>query len=748
MKIRSMTASFGKLDHARLDLKDGLNIIYAPNEAGKSTWCAFIRAMLYGVPTRDRDKKGYLAEKNRYQPWSGAPMEGEMVLEWQGREIVLRRFSKGVTPFGGFSAVYADSQQPVPELDAQNCGQMLLGVGREVWERSAFLGSAPTLAIDGTPELERRIAALFSSGEEDVSFSQAEARLREWLRRRQHNKTGLIPKLEEELTRVNATLDQMRQADLRLVQAQEQRPGLQSQLQELEHELHIHQRLAQRDLNRRYGQAMQELEQVRTELDGLQSQQARLGPLPHRDLLRDSLGRLQRSSLLEEELERSRQELQQTTQKAQSILADAADPRFDALDGRQATTRAHQDRTLVETLQGKVSRCRALRSLLLLPGLLLGGGLAAAGLLLSAHSLWFVLGGLVLCALSALISISLCGRAIQKARQQAEQLLARYRAGAPEEITAAAEDYLRRQEEAARARDAVQRLEDSVSRQQDRLAVEQRDVLQFVLTFAPDVSSPAGCSAALTTALNLEDRVRECLARLELATRRCDDLRAQGAQEADTLELLHTPERSADQLRAVLARTHSALSSLDQQEAMAKGELLTLGDRAQLEAHREGLQAQLERRRREYEALSLALDRLRQANASLQERFAPELNRRAGEIMSQLTGGRYEAVTLDRAFDAAARSTDSLLPRSALALSRGTADQLYLAVRLAVCQLCLPEPAPSPLILDDALLTFDDERMALVLNYLSRTGQQVILFSCQQRENRLGLGTTLSLQSE
>lgn len=84
MKIRSMTATFGKLDHARLELGDGLNLIYAPNEGGKSTWAAFWKAMLYGIDTRDRDKKGYLADKNRYQPWSGAPMEGTMDLEWPG----------------------------------------------------------------------------------------------------------------------------------------------------------------------------------------------------------------------------------------------------------------------------------------------------------------------------------------------------------------------------------------------------------------------------------------------------------------------------------------------------------------------------------------------------------------------------------------------------------------------------------------------------------------------------------------
>ena len=163
MKIRSMTAIFGKLDRARLELGDGLNLIYAPNEGGKSTWAAFWKAMLYGIDTRDRDKKGYLADKNRYQPWSGAPMEGTMDLEWQGRDITLRRGPKGSAPFGAFSAVYTGTEEAVPGLTAANCGELLTGVGREVFERSAFIGSGGDLAVTAAPELARRIAALVSS---------------------------------------------------------------------------------------------------------------------------------------------------------------------------------------------------------------------------------------------------------------------------------------------------------------------------------------------------------------------------------------------------------------------------------------------------------------------------------------------------------------------------------------------------------------------------------------------------------
>ncbi|HIR84149.1 MAG TPA: AAA family ATPase, partial [Candidatus Galloscillospira excrementavium] len=176
MRIKSMTATFGRLQNARLELGEGLNILEGPNEGGKSTWCAFLRAMLYGIPTRERDTKTTIAEKNRYQPWSGGAMEGAVELEWQGRDITLRRGPRGSTPFGAFSAVYTGTGEPVPGLTGENCGEKLLGVPRAVFERTAFVGQSGA-AIAADSELEKRIAALVSSGEEEVSYSQVEGRL-------------------------------------------------------------------------------------------------------------------------------------------------------------------------------------------------------------------------------------------------------------------------------------------------------------------------------------------------------------------------------------------------------------------------------------------------------------------------------------------------------------------------------------------------------------------------------------------
>ena len=191
MDFQHIEATFGKLEHRSLSFSKGLNIIEAPNESGKSTLLAFLRVMLYGFPPRER---GSLADKNRYAPWSLSPMRGTLALTCQKGDITLQRdTARANSPMGRFSAVYTGTEEAVPGLTAANCGELLTGVGREVFERSAFIGSGGDLAVTAAPELERRIAALVSSGEEDVSFSQAEGQLREWLNRRKVNKSvGLI----------------------------------------------------------------------------------------------------------------------------------------------------------------------------------------------------------------------------------------------------------------------------------------------------------------------------------------------------------------------------------------------------------------------------------------------------------------------------------------------------------------------------------------------------------------------------
>ena len=143
MKIRAMMASFGCLEEARLTLDPGLNVIQGPNGWGKSTWCAFLEAMFYGL---DGDGKTYI-------PWSGGPMKGRVELCAQGREITLERDFLADT----FRALDTQTGAVFPELTADNCARQLLGVDRETYARIMGTGDAPEkrTPMDGEVRLEK-----------------------------------------------------------------------------------------------------------------------------------------------------------------------------------------------------------------------------------------------------------------------------------------------------------------------------------------------------------------------------------------------------------------------------------------------------------------------------------------------------------------------------------------------------------------------------------------------------------------
>lgn len=725
MKIKTMTATFGKLQGERLTLEPGLNVITAPNEGGKSTWCAFLKAMFYGIDTRDRDRKGHLADKNRYQPWSGAPMEGEITLEWQGQDITIRRGPRGSVPFGSFSAVYTGTEEPVPGLTADTCSQMLLGVGREVYERSAFIGQSGTLAIRSAPELEARIAALVSSGEEDVSYSQVERQLKEWLNRRKVNKSvGRIPQLEEEQAELARSTGELSQLNDQLNQLEGERALAARKHAFCTRQLALHKAIAQRKLDLQYTQARNDEAQAQAQLDALLSEQARFGPIPSRDALKRAQGELAFLKALEPEIRQGQEELALAQQALERARQAAQDDHFPGMTGEEAVRKGERDSESYRSGMSRKSAGKRNFILLQAAGLLAGAALAIFG------PFWW-LGPIayVLCAAaSALVFAN-----GTKAARQAAKILERYGVDDVEEIAALAGNYQQRTAAADQAVQQVRMIQGGLKDRQARLENSRQELFRFVHTFAPEVKELFGVSAALSRALNLGERETLARSKLEGAQRLTQALQAQGGRELTEEAPLSQPTLSLEQAAQETGRLQVELERLDRALNQARGKQQALGDPAILSARLEQVEEELERRRREYQAISIAMETLQQANAQLQQRFSPQLNRAAGALLRRLTGGKYHALSLDKELEASASGERDVLPHSALYLSKGTVDQIYLAVRLAVCDLCLPD---APLVLDEALAAFDDVRAKRALELLQELAQQrqILLFSCHHRE--------------
>lgn len=666
MQLLHANATYGKLDHARLDLQPGLNVICAPNEGGKSTWCRFLLAMFYGLNTRQR---GDLADKNRFQPWSGSLMQGKLELSAGDKELTLsRRTQRPDAPLGVFSCTYSGTDTPVPGLDAARCGETLLGVPQSVYQRCAFIPSG-SLAIDADADLERRISALISTGDEKISFSQVESRLKKQLRQRKYNRSGSIPLLEAEIAGLRA--------------AQQEAQTLTGQLENLQQQLS----------QAREDQARRRQARLQAAQEALREKERCLQALPDSsDLQRinQQLGAV-----------RSLGDQVQQAQEAVSRQESAIEAQLQELNRNplHPMTKAQLEAQLQIQPPAPPQVAQLLISLAL--------GLCGGGFLWyeidRPQVLWLCLA----CAVTALAAGNFLRLLIRRIRLQQSR---RRELSRQEELRKLAESYLPALEELEAQRALLRQKQQILSDGDRRLRTQLSDLLSQVSRWDDSVQSAGDIRRFVREIAQNRDRL------------------AQELHQAQT-QLLQAQMSDAD----------DTVTHLQQQIAQVQGRLDAGRDAQALGDQISRLEEELARQQAEYIALQLSLDALQAANTTLQNRFSPELGRRAAEIFADMTGSTWSHILLDREFHLSAESGSDPTRRSVQLLSAGTADQLYLAVRLAICEMILPPEQNPPLILDDALLTFDDARLSTTLNYLTQLGaqRQILLFTCQGREAAL-----------
>lgn len=719
MTIYEMTATFGKLEHETLTLKPGLNIIEAPNEWGKSTWCAFLVAMLYGIDTRERTKQDSLADKERYAPWCGSPMSGRIDLRWNGRDITIERSTKGRSIFGQFRAYETATGLDIPELTGANCGQMLLGVEKSVFTRAGFV-KLTDLPVTQDESLRRRLNALVTTGDDSGASDALAQKLRDLKNQCRSNRiTGLIPKAETQREELEGKLRQIRELREQSQRIQERQESLKEHIQKLEN----HQAALAYDAAREYTHkalaARQHLERICEETARLQEQCAQL---PTQETLLQKLAQLQKLREQKDALQ-----MQVQMQPAEPVAPEPPVP-FRNCSGQEAIEQAQQDRKAYDGWQ-QVRKKPPVWPVLMGVGLLLMGVVCLLLRWTVPAVLLAVFGG------AALVGNAVLRNGIKKKNSQAQSqidcLVERYRVSDPLSWEDTARQF-------AREMDRYGELL-AAHRGERALLQEQMQTIQAQILTLTD-----GMSAA-----QKEQQWKEVL---ELHKALADSMREQRRTEEllrsfDRVQEVPQAPAFADTLSFTQPETARLLAdaSFEQHQLQLKlghcqGQMEALGLEAPLMQQLEAVNARLTRLEDTYGALEIAQATLQEAAKALQRRFAPRISRRTQELFGKMTGNRYDRLTLgeDLRLRAGARGEDTL--HGALWRSDGTVDQLYLALRLAVAEELTPE---APLILDDALVRFDDSRLEAAMEILETCaqGKQVILFSCQGREGALGKGT-------
>ncbi len=335
------------------------------------------------------------------------------------------------------------------------------------------------------------------------------------------------------------------------------------------------------------------------------------------------------------------------------------------------------------------------------------------------------------------------------------------------------------------ARQLAQR-QDGIVRDADLLTVEIREL---VARIAPDISAPdAFCAADILLERTAEaERAHEEAVRLEkeLLERRRQKEKIRQRQEQAELELsrlqreahaadldeLARREETSERVLALRERRARLLTSLQEKagdaplaalrsEAVASDHRTIFGRIEAMSEELEALNEQVSARESELHNLELGLARFQTADAAevrqlvalrgeearelirgylvrrtarllLQREvsryassFAAPTAERASVLFERLTLGKYRRISVDP-FDSELRvATDSkeLTPAE---LSRGTRAQMYLALRLASLESYFAHHEPVPLVLDDLLVDFDDERASAAFEVLGELSERV-----------------------
>lgn len=146
--------------------------------------------------------------------------------------------------------------------------------------------------------------------------------------------------------------------------------------------------------------------------------------------------------------------------------------------------------------------------------------------------------------------------------------------------------------------------------------------------------------------------------------------------------------------------------------------------------------AENERISKELSAIDLAQETMAELSTSIRDSFGLYLNKTASDLITGITGGIYNSLSVDENLNVFMNTKTRLVPIEQV--SSGTMDQVYLALRLAAAKLIQHGADQMPLIFDDSFVLYDEERLKSAIRWLANSyAGQIIIFTCHQREAQM-----------
>ncbi len=711
--------AFSCLSGVVIEPSDGINLIEADNESGKSTLAAFIKFILYGFSST-RSQSIAENERKLYIPWNGTRAFGSIVFSAPGGRFRVAR------------AYDLPSKETVEMTDLQTGrevfrslvpGEVLLGVPEEVYQKSAYFRQL-FQSKNGDESLADQVRNLVFSADERISAANAEKRLREAeaeLKNRQNR--GVIPELEAQLARFRAESEQA-----------------------------IRQNSEIRRCNEAISENGARLGEVRRIVSRLQAERGNIDGY-------EAFCRLRRLSEVKAEEEAAKKKYDD----AAGAFPDARIPDSAFINGlikdnaeykslvrdrdrleeesREAVKAFEESRRAVAVWDGQEERVKSalahekkLFPIFALLALLF----AAAGVAFA-----FLFDGLAVAAAGAACLFLGCAVAAAVIKIKARALPAKYGFESAEALEDALSELPQIERQADIDEKRTYSLKAEYGRLSDRCAQAGKSIAERISRYCPE-GEIGTCDAAggqIDLLLERSENAKKLLSEYE-SRRRTRESMFEGV-DIDALakraEGAVPPERTVSEVERELNFNTQKQKLLEEKKQELEKEKARLesgaADPALLCGKTGAAEQQLEKANLRLAAIRLALEVLEESSAYMKSTIVPKLTEYASGYFDYATAGKYPVLHLDTRMGMA---VETPLIQSLDFLSSGTKDAAYLCLRLALLRLIYQQAAVPPVILDDAFARLDDKRLETMISVITEFSQaekaQVFMFTCTPRE--------------
>lgn len=758
---------FGGLENFELRFEDGLQMVYGPNESGKSSILAFIRAMLYGFGRNSKDPEK--SDRLRYRPWqSSEDFGGTMRFEHNGVTYRLERFFAGRRAQDRIGLWDEERMTQVRLSNPHAPGEELLGLSEAEFVASCLIEKATDHVKDSG--LEGKIASLSGSGDENTDAEEMDRRLKKAERYLTGGPDGgALGRALEEERRLTAELEAALNRDSARMESLHRIEQLERYIAETEQHIQIY--FLHRDLQeanqtvekwQSYLGKKQRWQRIKEGQDDFEAGDIAMQAVPVRELTALSQQR-QKYLTARQQGERIEAEIQQLRQRETYLkhhLEEISHHKRELLT---------KQRSLDERLQHLRSKGEHHRRLdaefsarpALAAAALTGGVCLLLTLVLFILKTW---AAYITLASSFIIPLVILGiymrndEKARRARQREDNILRRHEVEAGNLRNAMQELKWQSDNTEEQLREAAANLEDRRSARETAVRLAEREKRQLVLALKPwfkvwpEQTAPEEMVEMLRDySLAGEQRVRLMEGELSQMAGLLDErqeeamrvsfeqasakirrlresLRTLGASEESDSEDLHLLRERQIKLREQLAVERNERAALDRD---------TL-DTANLERQ---LKLAFEKRSRLEEhsaATAVARGILSQAREQFEREARPLLHKEARRWLEELTLGKYKNVRIDSEWNIHLEAPDDRRFHEDIYYSAGTRDLIWLSLRLASASILSDAQGALPVYLDDSLRQIDSERVKRCLEvfseYTAEKGNQMVLFSSSDEQ--------------